>query len=127
MDYSFVRKLAKNIAVEDRSKVYQCLIANGVEVFLKKENDYFNATDECLQEYDAFYVSAADLVFARTLISEIGHETYLCSDTETNSDIKKSHVELAEEEFYRKHKQNQVLAWGLIAAVIIFMIFQFLK
>jgi hypothetical protein len=93
-------------------------------VFGKKNETFSNITLENMAEYTEFYVSAADLDAARELIQEVGFEQNLCGEEETNANVQLSEVEKAEEEFYRKHKQNQLFVWVIIAGVVIFMILQ---
>lgn len=127
MDYSFIRRLTKNLEKDICKQIYNCLAEKGIEVFLKKENEYTNwSNDACkyAEEFD-LYVSAADLEYARELVTSLGLDNVLCSEIEAAKGAEKSAVELAEEEFYRKHRQNQIFAWVVIAAVIVFMIFQF--
>ncbi|MBQ3560043.1 MAG: hypothetical protein IJA07_11060 [Agathobacter sp.] len=130
MDYSFVRKLVKDISVEDAKKIYSLLSEKGIEIFVKVGDIYENMIMEHISEEifvnnSDLYVSAADLVFARTLVEELGLGRCLCSETESNTNIEKSEVEKAEEEFYRKHKQNQIFAWVIIAGVVVLMVLQF--
>ena len=130
MDYSFVRKLVKEISVEEVKRIYSILSEKGIEIFVKVEDIYENMTmddvsEETLLNNNGLYVSAADLVFARTLVEELGLGQCLCSETESNVNMEKSEVEKAEEEFYRKHKQNQIFAWVIIAGVVVFMMLHF--
>ena len=126
MDYSFVRKLVKNISKENANAIYKCFVTKGIELFVTKGEAFSNITLENLDENIDLYVSAADLTYAQMLVKEIGLENYLCNEAETKVETVKSEVELAEEEFYRKHKQNQLFAWGIILLVIGFIIVQFL-
>ncbi len=129
MDYSFVRRLTSNIEVNTCKRIFNYLSENGIEVFIKNGHEYTNwSSDACeyAEECD-LYVSAADLEFARGLVTGIGLEKVLCTEKEISKGVEKSPVEKAEEEFYRKHKQNQVFAWAVIAGVIIYMFFHFLK
>ena len=125
MDYSFVRKVVKDIPVVKAQKLYQTLASNGIEVFEKKDDAYHNMTMDMISENSDLYVSAADLEYAREVIKGIGLEEYLCSELEMSGGTVKSEVEKAEEEFYRKHKQNQVFAIVIIAGVIVVMFMQF--
>lgn len=125
MDYSFVRKVVKNIPVVNAQKLYQTLTSNGIEVFEKKDDAYHNMTLDMISENNDLYVSAADLAAAIEYINELGLQEYLCKDTETKVNVAMSDVEKAEEEFYRKHKQNQLFALVIIAVVVIFMLMQF--
>lgn len=125
MDYSFVRKVVKNIPAVNAQKLYQALTSNGIEVFEKKDDAYHNMTMDMISENSDLYVSAADLEYAREVIKGVGLEEYLCSELEMSGSTVKSEVEKAEEEFYRKHKQNQVFAIVIIAGVIVVMLMQF--
>ncbi len=125
MDYSFVRKVVKDIPVVKAQKLYQTLASNGIEVFEKNDDAYQNMTMDMISENNDLYVSAADLEYAREVIKGVGLEEYLCSELEMSASTVKSEVEKAEEEFYRKHKQNQVFAIVIIAGVIVVMLMQF--
>lgn len=125
MQYDFIRKLSKDVSETDVKNIYKALTENGIEVFMKQDNGYCNMTDENSISKAELYVSAADLNVARELVRAQGLGQYLCSEDEFNENVGKSEVEKAEEEFYRKHKQNQVFALVIIAGVIIFMIMQF--
>jgi hypothetical protein len=127
MDYSFVRRLVKNISETDADKIFQRLYENGIEVFGKKKDVFSNVTLGHVAEYAEFYVSAADLETARILVEGLGLGQYLCSKAEAQMSVEKSEVEKAEEEFYRKHKQNQIFAWAIIFLVIVFMVVQFFR
>lgn len=127
MEFDFIRKLANNITNADSQKIYQILTDKGIEVFVKKENGFSNMTLNDSFEKNDLYVSAADLDFAITLVEGLGLGQYLCSEAEANVHVEKSEVEKAEEEFYRKHRQNQIFAWVIIAGVAVFMIFQLIK
>lgn len=127
MDYSFTRKLVKNVSEKDANTIYQSLIENGIEIFGKKNETFSNITLENMAEYTELYVSAADLDAARELVHEVGFEQNLCDEEEINANVQMSEVEKAEEEFYRKHKQNQLFAWVIIAGVVIFMILQLFR
>lgn len=130
MDYSFIRKLTRNVTSTDARQLYLVLQENGVEVFIQKGDNYYNLTEENVtvgnnSELNEWYVSAADVSFARSVVTENGLEHLLCSENEANRQVSKSEIEKAEEEFYRKHKQNQRFAWIIIIGVIIFMGIQF--
>ena len=127
MDYSFIRKVVQNIKKEDAEKIFNTCVANGVEVFIEKDNAFQNASLETVTEHVDLYVSAADFEFAKELVEGLNLTVYLCNDLESVENIKKTDIELAEEEFYRKHKQNQMFAWGVILLVILFLAFQFIK
>lgn len=125
MDYSFVRKLIKDASSEEILAIYTALQANGLEVYIQSEEAYQALTDASSCENGELYVSAADETYARQLISELGYEGLLCTQAENIVDAQMSEVEKAEEEYYRKHRQNQLLAGLLIAVVVVFMVIQF--
>lgn len=125
MDFSFIRKLVKAVSELEVRKIYQMLTVNGIEVFIKMKDGFSNMTLEDVVESGELYVSAADLSYAREVVETLGLGQYLCDETEANENVGKSEVEKAEEEFYRKHKQNQIFAWVIIAGVIVFMMMQF--
>ena len=127
MDYSFVRKLAKEAPKADADKIYQILTEKGIEVFAKSEEGYKHVAAEDFIDFNDLYVSAADLEYAKMLVAEIGKKDVLCNEMEIDASMEKSEVEKAEEEFYRKHKQNQLFAGIIIIGVIIFMLFQMVK
>lgn len=127
MDYSFIRKIVNDIPSVDAKGIYETCLSNGIEVFVRKDNEYHNMSLEDLSENIDMYVSAADFEYVKTLVTELGMKEFLCTDSESASAVVKSEVELAEEEFYRKHKQNQMFAWAVIILVILFMIFQFMN
>lgn len=125
MDYGFVRELTVEVSEENRRNIYQVLSEKGIEVFGKKDNAVLNVTHENITEFFKLCVSAADLDMARVLVVELGLENLLCSDEVSMKASGMSEVEKAEEEFYRKHKQNQTFAGIIIAVVIVFLIFNF--
>ena len=127
MDYSFIRKIVHNISDIEAKKIYEICLEKGIEVFVEKNMEYHNLSIENLAEYKELYVSAADYEYTKSLVKDLGLVEYLCSESESSESIEKNAVELAEEEFYRKHKQNQMFAWGVIVLVIIFLVFQFVN
>lgn len=127
MDYSFIRKLVKKVSAVNVEKTFQVLTSNGIEVFVKIADEYQNMTVDMISENTDLYVSAADLEQARELMKAVGLGEYLCTEMEENASMAKSEVEKAEEEFYRKHRQNQIFAWVVIAGVVMLMIIQIFK
>ena len=125
MDYQFIRKLVKDVQEKDKEKILSILQNNGIETLALQEQAYVNVVDILQWNGKDLYVSAADLEHARKLIEELEMNSYLCSEKEAHSNGEKTELEKAEEEFYRKHKQNQIFAWCVIGLVILFMIFQF--
>ena len=108
MNYQFVRKLVKDVQEIDKEKILAVLQKNGIETMVLQEQDYRNVVDVLQWNSTDLYVSAADLECAKNLINKLEMNSYLCSDAESNIKSEKTEVEKAEEEFYRKHKQNQI-------------------
>lgn len=125
MDYSFVRKLIKDASSAEVLAIYTALQENGLEVYIQSEEAYQAMTDASSCENGELYVSAADEIYARRLISELGYEGLLCKQEESIADAQMSEVEKAEEEYYRKHRQNQLLAGLLIGVVVVYMLIRF--
>ena len=126
MDYSFIRKLTKKVSEIEARDIFEKLSKHSIEVFIKEDTSFRNVLDQDDISERELFVSDADLSFSRELLSEIGLLNVLCDDKESNASTIKSEVEKAEEEFYRKHKQNQMMGWIIILAVCAFLLFRFI-
>ena len=118
MDYRFVRKLVKNISETDGKEILLALQEKEIEIFVQANDEYLNLTEISNCQAGELYVSAADEAYAKELLRGLGYDKYLCTQEESTACAEMTEVEKAEAEYYKKHKQNQMLALLLIGAVL---------
>ena len=127
MNYDFSRRLTVRVNGEEAGAIIQLLLSHGIEIFVEGTKDDRKAgrlyaavqtTEAVGSSCDGLYTAAADLQQAGELLWTNGYGELLCikiSGSEEPSD-----TEQAMKEYYRKHRQNQLLTLVIVAAALLF-------
>ena len=129
MNYDFIRKLAVKVGEQEAGAIIKLLLSHNIETYAEGtseerkrgrmyvaiQSEPVNAT---VLSSGNLYV-AADHARAIEILGENGYDAVICRDEQEAAVL--TETERAMQEYYRKRKQNNLVALAIVIVVFIFL------
>lgn len=130
MNYDFIRKLAVKVSEQEAGAIIKLLLSHNIETYAEGtseerkrgrmyvaiQSEPVNAT---VLSGGNLYVAAADHARAIEILGENGYDAVICHDEQEAAVL--TETERAMQEYYRKRKQNNLVALAIVIVVFIFL------